>query len=304
MSIPGVTVDLGELVRLAGAVRSLRLGPGRRAAAVRAGGHLSVHKGRGLEFDEVRQYQAGDEVRSIDWRITARRGKPHTRLYREERERPIFVLADLNPGMFFGTRRQLKSVQVARLAAMAAWAALHHGDRVGGVVIGAEAFAVLPARARRHGVMALIQALVRLQPTAPGASRPGRLDEGLAKLRSLTRPGSLILLLSDFGEMESDGERLLGGLARHSDLVAGFVHDPLEAQPPAAGRFGFANLGRRLLLDTGQDEVQQRWAAAFRQRQQDLHALGQKSGFPVLDIATDMEPRQVLQQGLARLGRT
>jgi uncharacterized protein (DUF58 family) len=303
MSVAGVRVSLRDLAKLQGTVRGLRLSGGRQPLSLRAGSHLTAHKGRGLEFDEVRHYQAGDDVRAIDWRVTARRGKPHTKLFREEKERPIFILADLSPGMFFGTRRRFKSVQVSQLAALAAWAALQNGDRVGGVVIGADRYLVLPPRPRRDGVMALLHGLEQLQPGGPGVCNSGRLDQGLAKLHSLILPGSLVILLSDFREMSEVGERYLGRIARRSDLLAAFVYDRLEAQPPPPGRFGFGSLDKRVLLDTGPSRVRRAWRESFKRHHDRLHELGRRNSFPVLDVATEMEPAQVLQQGIAKLRR-
>jgi len=129
-----ITATLEDLVALRGAARGLSLHARRPALARLMGGHRSAHRGQGLEFEEVRPYAAGDDVRDIDWRVTARRGRPHTRLYREERERPVWIVADLHAGLFFGSRRQLKSVLLLRTAALLAWVATQGGDRVGGVV--------------------------------------------------------------------------------------------------------------------------------------------------------------------------
>src|SRR5690348_9135392 len=145
------------------------------ARAALFGAHRSSFRGRGLEFQEVRPYVAGDDPRSIDWRVTARRGRPHTKLFHEERERPVWVLVDLHAGLFFGTRRQLKSSVALRAAALFAWAASMGGDRVGAVIAGAargKAAApvrVLPPRAREAGVLPILETLIELQPTAPGA---------------------------------------------------------------------------------------------------------------------------------------
>lgn len=303
MTLTGVRAGLRDLAKLHGLVRELRLTGLRYPLPMRVGSHLAAHKGRGLEFDEVRPYQAGDDVRSIDWRVTARRGKPHTKLYREERERPVFILADLHPGMFFGTRRRFKSVQVSQLAAMAAWTAFQNGDRTGGVVIGADRYMILPPRPRRTGVMSLLHALEKLQPGEPGQLRAGRLDQGLAKLRYLVRPGSLIIILSDFQELTPEGERILRGLCLHNDVLVGFVYDWLEANPPDQGKFGFANLQKRVVLETGRADVQRLWREGFRRHHEHLHELGRKNNFPVLDISTEMEPFHVLRQGVARLRR-
>ncbi|MGB6451891.1 MAG: DUF58 domain-containing protein, partial [Steroidobacteraceae bacterium] len=123
--------DFEELLALRGFAQGLAMGSHRSRRVLSAGPHASSHRGRGLEFQEVRQYVPGDDPRSIDWRVTARRGRPHTKLFREERERPVWLLADLNPALYFGTRRQLKSAVVVRAAALLAWIAALGGDRVG-----------------------------------------------------------------------------------------------------------------------------------------------------------------------------
>src|SRR5665811_1284239 len=126
--------DLMDLVVLRGAAHGLSLHARRPALAQLQGGHRSAQRGRGLEFEEVRPYAAGDDARTIDWRVTARRGKPHTKLFREERERPVWIVADLHPGLFFGSRRQFKSALLLRAAALLGWVAALSGDRVGAVI--------------------------------------------------------------------------------------------------------------------------------------------------------------------------
>ncbi|MDE2396282.1 MAG: DUF58 domain-containing protein [Burkholderiales bacterium] len=128
--------DLDELLALRGAARGLDLHAHRPALARLAGGHRSAQRGRGLEFEEVRPYAVGDDARNIDWRVTARRGRVHTKLFREERERPVWLLADLHPGLFFGSRRQLQSALLVRAAALLAWAAAGGGDRLGALLPG------------------------------------------------------------------------------------------------------------------------------------------------------------------------
>ena len=131
----------------------------RLARARLAGDHLSRFRGRGMDYRESRAYQPGDDVRSMDWRITARTGVPHVKLYQEERERPVVLFLDLNPGMFFGSRGMLKSVAAARAAALVAWAAAERGDRVGAMLFDG-GHCDLPPRGGRHGVLRLIRELV------------------------------------------------------------------------------------------------------------------------------------------------
>jgi len=135
----GTTLSIDELMVYATAVqRSPRQRARRPLARSNAGGLMSKHKGRGMEFDEVRPYQAGDDVRAIDWRVTARTGQPYTKLFREEQERPVLIVTDFSPSLFFGTQLLFKSVQAAHCAAAIAWRAVQRGDKVGGIVGNAE----------------------------------------------------------------------------------------------------------------------------------------------------------------------
>ena len=122
--------DLAELLALRGAAHDLNLHARRPVLARLQGSHRTAQRGRGLEFEEVRRYTPGDDARNIDWRVTARRGQPHTKLFREERERPVWLVADLHPGLYFGSRYQLKSSLLLRSAALLAWVASMDGDRL------------------------------------------------------------------------------------------------------------------------------------------------------------------------------
>jgi uncharacterized protein (DUF58 family) len=293
--------DVAELIGLRGPARGLELGARRLALSVQAGGYRSVYRGRGLEFDEVRVYQPGDEVRDIDWRVTARRGgRPHTRLYREERDRPVLLLADLGPGMLFGSRR-LKSAQALHAAALLAWAAEHAGDRIGGVISSGAGHRVRPALPRRDAVLAWLNALVELQPRTPEAPVPGLLETGLARLVHMAHPGSLIPVLSDFQGLDGAGERSLGRLSRHNDLLLVWVFDPLEATPPPAGRWRLGVPGRLREVDSA--ALAGPWRARFAQQQERLERLARRLGCPLVPLSTAANPAPVLASGMVRRGR-
>lgn len=292
--------ELADLIGLRGAARGLELGARRLALSVQSGGYRSVYRGRGLEFDEVRIYQPGDEVRDIDWRVTARRGRPHTRLYREERERPVLLFADLGPGMLFGSRH-LKSAQALRAGALLAWAAEQAGDRIGGVVVAHDAHKTRPALPRREAVLALLRILVELQPRTPAPTSPDLLDAGLARLAHIAHPGSLIPVLSDFHSLSEEGERALKRLAQHNDVLLIQVFDPMEAEPPPPGRYRLGVPGRLLELDSS--AAAGRWRQAFEARRDRLVRLARHLGSPLIPLATDANPVTALARGLMRHGR-
>ena len=239
---PGVTASLGELLRLRHAARTLRLDLSRGVRAARSGPRRSSFRGRGMDYAEFRRYVPGDEVRHIDWRVTARTGKTHTKLFSAERERPVLLLLDFSSAMYFGTRQTLKTVLAARAAALVTWSAAQNGDRTGGIVINDAAVRELKPRAGRHGALAMLNALASATADLPTAWRPPRLNTGLGQLAAVTHPGSLVFLFSDFYGLDAATRKLLAALLQHNDVVACQVCDPLELAPPAAGRLSLIHI--------------------------------------------------------------
>jgi uncharacterized protein (DUF58 family) len=280
--------DLAELVALRGAAQGLNLRAHRAALTRLQGGHRSAQRGRGLEFEEVRLYAPGDDARSIDWRVTARRGRPHTKMFREDRERPVWLLADLHPGLYFGSRRQLKSALLLRAAAVLAWAAALGGDRLGAVLAAAPgAPRIFPPRGRQAGVLPVLQALVEAQPRAPGVPQPsaaGGLNAALVTLRPLLKPGSLVLLLSDFSAMDEATEVLLAGVAARSDCRLLWIADPLEAGGLPAGNYRVGLPGRLWWIDG--EHSRDAWRAAWAERERRLGELAQRFNLPLTRLNT------------------
>jgi uncharacterized protein (DUF58 family) len=293
---------LEDLLALRGAAQGLRLQSRRLTRLVHAGSHRSSHRGRGLEFQEVRPYVSGDDPRTIDWRVTARRGKPHTKLFREERERPVWLLADLNASMFFGTRRQLKSTVVVRAAALLAWSAALAGDRVGAVVAGASTECrVIPPRAREVGVLQVLAALLEMQPKAPGPASDS-LGNGLRALTPLIHPGSLVLTLSDYASLDTGSDaQWAGGLAVHNEFRLFWVTDPLERQALPNGRFRIGIPGRAVSVDGG--AIRNAWVEKWRAREARIQQLAQNINASVTQLDTS-EPVEVVLRTLLSGRRT
>ena len=246
----GVRLAVPLLTGLRAHAAGLGLSPRARVRTARAGGYLSVYRGRGMEFDEVRPYQPGDDVRDIDWRVTARSGRVHTKVYTDERERPVLLFLDLSPGMYFGTRARLKAVRAAEAAVLLAWAAAGNGDRVGAVMSAGSGHRELRPRGRDQGVLRLIRQVAEVH--AAGLEQQGveaaDVDGALGRRVATARPGSLVFLISDFRRLTAEGERRLGRLARHNDLALVFVFDPLEAEPPPPGRYLVSDGRRRAVM--------------------------------------------------------
>ena len=289
-----IVPDLEELLALRGAAHGLSLQGRKATRAMLLGAHTSGQRGRGLEFQEVRPYVAGDDPRNIDWRVTARRGRPHTKLFREERERPVWLLVDLQPGLFFGSRLQLKSALTARAAALLAWVAALGGDRVGAVIAHGDAQTrILPARGRQTGVLPLLEALLQSQPKAPGQPSPLALEQAQRALLPLVRPGSQILAISDFAGLREEAGSLWTALAAHTDLRLFWVTDPLEEQGLPNGRFRAGLPGRLRILDGMR--VRARWRQAWQERAARIGALSQSTAAPVVRLDTREPVERVLR---------
>lgn len=285
--------DLAELTALRGAARGLDLRAHRAALARLQGGHRSARRGRGLEFEEVRPYAPGDDARAIDWRVTARRGRPHTKLFREERERPVWLVADLHPGLFFGSRRQFKSAVLVRAAALLAWVAAQGGDRVGAVLADRAGLPlVLAPRGREAGVLPILEALLAAQPRAPGIPADGGLAAAARMLRPLLKPGSLVLLLSDFTALDQATEDILAVAAAHSDLRLLWITDPLESAGLPAGNYRVGLPGRLWWLDGERSHAP--WRQTWQAREQRVRELATRLSLPLNRLATDEDVRETL----------
>ncbi|MDR4517350.1 MAG: DUF58 domain-containing protein [Nitrosomonas sp.] len=296
----GTALELNALIRLRATARGLELGARRRVLSAQAGGYLSVYHGRGMEFDEVRAYQPGDDARTIDWRVTARRGRPHTKLFREERERPVMFLVDLHPGMYFGSRTQYKSVLAGRLSALLGWAAVRAGDRVGGIIQAAGQHREIQPAARDSGLLPLLQAMIQLQPAEPGNIVSGRMDRALARMARIALPGSMIIILSDFRELGDNAEKYLSAMGQHNDVIAALLYDPLEASPPPAGFYRLGVNQKRVSVDTSNASVIDHWQTQFQLHREKIRGLCLRHAIHMLEIATNDPMVPVLRAGLTR----
>ena len=249
----GVNLGIKELIHYQGKTALLNLSPRKTVQAKLAGAYLAKTKGRGMEFDEARHYQAGDDIRAIDWRVTARTGKTHTKLYREEKERPVFVLTDLSSSMQFGTQFLFKSVQAAHLSALIAWSARKRGDRIGGLVFNQYQHLECKPFTRQKAVLSLLNSMIKMQQGSQ-ISRQGQeqisLANACARLRRLAHPGSLVFILSDFSQLDELAVQHIAQLSKHCEVIAHPISDPFEHQLPKV------NLSQRVTLSDGLNRQQ------------------------------------------------
>jgi uncharacterized protein (DUF58 family) len=284
-------VDREELLQLRHSVRDLSLDSHKAATSVISGAHISRFRGRGMDYLESRGYQPGDDIRSMDWRVTARSGRAHIKVYQEERERPIVVMLDLGPGMFFATRGAFKSVIAARAAAMIGWAAVHSGDRIGALLFNGGHHELRPLGGSR-GALRLIRTLVEMtDPARVPDARTDRvngqhLNDALMRLRRVARPGSLVFLLSDFYGCDTETRRHLQYLRRHNDIIALQLVDTLEVAPPPPGHYAISDGYRSGLLDTRSPASRQAYLDYFTGHHRAVRELMQQCAVPLHQLAT------------------
>jgi len=270
-----------------------------RIHARQGGAYMSSFKGRGMEFDESRLYLPGDDIRNMDWRVTARTGEAHTKVYREERERPVLIWLDLNASMFFATRGCFKAVAASKVAALLAWSTNAHNDRLGALIFSGNDHVELKPRRGKSAVLDLIGKTCRhpaWNKTSQAETR--NTSHALSRLRKVTRPGSLIFLVSDFREMDEQAETHLINIARHNDVVLIQIYDPIEAELPPAGSYKVSDGNNELQLNTADRKLRLQYRQRFEERQGRLVKLCRQHRMYLLSVSTQNDVLASLQQGL------
>lgn len=299
-----VSVSQAGLIRLSGPARAIALDV-LRVNSLQTGAYVSHFRGRGMEFDESRPYQPGDDPRSIDWRVTARSTTAYTKLFREERERPVLVVVDLRSTMHFATRGYFKSVNAGRAAALLAWAAHHRGDRLGGLIFGDTTHRELKPRLGRQAALRFVHELAGhadWQRRDPAANVEA-LRQAMSSLRRVARPGSLVVVVSDFTGFGRQAQSYLSSVARHNEVLAVFMNDPLERSLPPPGRYRLVSADDELAIDTFAAAARRDYAQAFEQRAEALETFCQRYGIHLMPMSTDDDPVSTLQTALGKRTR-
>ena len=297
----GVRVRLEELIALR--LRARRLArPALRVRGSNSATHASRFRGRGVDYVESRNYQPGDDIRQMDWRVTARTGRPHTKVFEEEREQSILLIVDANPVMRFGTRVRFKSVQAARAAALAAWAAVQGGDRIGALGFGPGLNAEVKPGGGPRGALRVLRALAEWDAIAAQGGAAVPLSQALLRMRRLARPGCRVLLLSDGFSADAAAEAPLSLLAQHCDVAALLLTDPLERQAPAPGRYALRSEGTQVVLDFANARTRTHWPQLFAERRQGFIDMLKRRGlgWTELDTAGEADAALARLLGLSR----
>ncbi|WP_269581198.1 DUF58 domain-containing protein [Roseibium sp. Sym1] len=285
---PRVHVDLAHLLSLEGRARALTFLPRQPARSVLNGRHASRLRGRGLNFEELRDYLPSDDIRTIDWKVTARTGTPHVRVFTEERDRPALIVVDQRMSMFFGSRHNMKSVTAAESAALAAFRIFDQGDRVGGIVFGDRTIAEIRPRRSRTALNSFLTALADanglLHADAPPVE-PMPLNQVLQAVSRIARRDHLILVFSDFDEIDATTHRHIAGLSRHNDLVLALVSDPYTDALPRGMRIVVSDGSLQAEIDTGDSAVHRRLHEMATGRLAEILDWQRQYGFPVLPLS-------------------
>ena len=291
-----VTTTLDELIRLKADARGFSSLPRQPVQSLLAGRHTSRLRGRGLAFEELRHYNEGDDIRTIDWKATARLRSPHVRVYSEERERPVLLVVDQRTPMFFGSRGAMKSVVAAEVAALGAWRTLDAGDRVGGIVFNeSEIREIRPQRSQSrvlqllHAVTEFNQALASPEPISGEVT----LNHAVENALRLAKHDHLVVLISDLDGADSETKRLATQLAPHNDVLIVGIYDPLGASLQGSPGMMAANRGETIEVPTGKsfsDAFQKEFATRIDEWTEIFRALR----VPVLPVSTaEPVPEQV-----------
>ncbi len=267
----GAYTDLRDLIRLRYAAREIEEMVDNKTSNPLAGLLTSNFRGRGIDFAEVRVYQPGDDVRTIDWRVTARTEVAHTKMFQEEKERPVLILVDQSASMYFGSQVTFKSVLAARTAALLAWAVLERGDRVGGIVFSENGHREIRPRRNKHAVLRLLNeihdfnhALKRESASETATYSENYFTEALANVRRVIKHGSVIYIISDFANYTPDSRIHLQPLARHNDVVGIHISDPLEHTLPTPDLYSITNGVQRARINTASRKHRDAYEAGFK----------------------------------------
>ncbi len=307
----GAVISLQQLLIQRYAAKTLEYIAHTRSIAGISGLHLSKMRGRGIDFEEFRPYQPGDDIRLIDWRVTARTSRPFTKVFREERERPVIIAVDQTHNMYFGSQIAFKSVVAAQAAAVFCWLAIDNGDRVGGLVFSdVEANLVRPKRSRRSALHLLNQVYKYNQrlpevkdpenqvPEDP-SFKPG-LAHALGQIRRITKPGSTLYVISDFITLDDKALQYLNQLSRHNNVICVMVYDTLEESLPVPGIYSITDGSRKGALNTHNSKARIRYREQFHERMGRITTEFDKLQIQLIKMRTNQLVVEQIRQWIAK----
>lgn len=298
----GITwISAQSLIKLRLQANQLPLDSG-KIHAKQGGAYMSAFKGRGMEFDESRIYQAGDDIRNMDWRVTARTNTPHTKVFREERERPVLLWLDLSASMMFATRKKFKSVIACEIASLIAWSAAKNNDRIGGLIFSENEHVEMKPRRGKTAVLDFIGRCSRHSSwtvsAETGSDATLNKASAVSRLRKVTHPGSLVFMISDFRDMDKKAFAHVQNIARNSDIIMVNISDPIEAELPASGSYKLTDGKNELQIQTSSRKTRDAYHQRYLSHRQQLEKFCRQHRIHLVNISTEDDVLETLKKGL------
>jgi uncharacterized protein (DUF58 family) len=300
-----IYADIDQLRRLQFQARGFDFRSSQSANSILSGNNVSKLRGRGLNFEELRQYRPGDDIRNMDWKVTQRTGKPHIKVYTEERERNVYMAIDQRSSMFFGSTNKMKSVVAAELAALAAWRITEYGDRIGALVFNDDELKVVPARRGRQHVVRLLSEVVKqnrqLQNGSIDRHPSDSLNKMLAKLESVCGHDALVLLIGDGNGWNKLSAELIKKLSQHNEIIACDIFDPLERNLPEMTQMVVSDGKYQIQLSSKDNHTKKKYRMEL-DRQMNLYAdMARKYRIPLISVNTIASVEQQLRKAFGQV---
>ncbi len=310
----GITwISSPSLIQLRLQANQLPLDSG-KIHAKQGGAYLSSFKGRGMEFDESRIYQAGDDIRNMDWRVTARTGLAHTKVFREERERPILLWLDLNPSMMFATRNKFKSVIASEIATLIAWSAANNNDRIGGLIFSSAEHVEMKPRRGKTAVLDFIGRCTKHSAWSnkPVTSSPDsnknsqnaathNMSAAVSRLHKVTHPGSLIFMISDFHDMDDKALSHIANISRNNDIILISISDPINL--PVSGTYKLTDGSKELQIQTSSKKTRSEYHQQYINHNNLLEKFCRQHRIHLIHVSTADSALEKLKNGLGITGK-
>lgn len=273
----GLKVSIDDLVEMRKFMRYIKSGRKNQSASLLSGDIKSIFKGRGMELEEVREYAFGDDVRDMDWRVTARKDEPYIKVFKEERDREQYVLLDMSAPMLFGTKKELKSVFAAKVAALLGWRALENKDRFGCIIYDGKDNYVFKAKGGLKNLLAIFKKIADVSEKILNDPAEGVMDKSLKLLEKTIKNGGDVFILSDFHGFGDDMKKALFALAKKSELYLFQIADSLEIRAPKGGEYMAKYEDSSLVFSTYSKDFQEDYAAYFSDKRLNIHNFADKS---------------------------
>lgn len=285
---PEIAIELTDLTRLEHLVNDFNLLPKQAVHSALSGKHTSKLRGRGLDFSEVRKYVHGDDIRNIDWKVTARTKVTHTKVFNEEKERPAFLIVDQSSSMFFASQGTVKSVLAAKLAAIAGFKVLKSGDRIGGIVFDDENIENIKPKRSRKSLMYLLEEVVKknqgLTQRKHIPEKQNTINKVLFQAKNMITHDYVVVLISDFQHLEDHSHEYLSNISRHNDIIAIMINDPMEFEFPN-GKIPIGDGTHQLMMDGKEKTKSEYGKESLGLRERNLEFF-KKHQIPVMEINT------------------